>query len=90
MVKGVTRRVVIVKSPDRELFDEAYFIVREGAPEGVTAEDLIAEARRITSTSLSARLPARLRGGPGPGPVLFSLLGGGLVGLIWAICAFLV
>ncbi|MDR2615994.1 MAG: translation initiation factor 2 [Oscillospiraceae bacterium] len=32
MVKGVTRRVVVIKSPDRDIFDEAIFIVREGLP----------------------------------------------------------
>ncbi|MDR1590238.1 MAG: translation initiation factor 2 [Oscillospiraceae bacterium] len=32
MVKGVTRRVVVIKSPDKDIFDEAIFIVREGPP----------------------------------------------------------
>ena len=29
MVKGISRRVVVVKSPDPEIFDEAIFIVRD-------------------------------------------------------------
>ena len=31
MVKGVTRQVILVKSPDRRLFEEAIFIVKEEA-----------------------------------------------------------
>ena len=30
MVKGIARRVVVVKSPDPKVFDEAIFLVREG------------------------------------------------------------
>ena len=29
LVKGVSRRVVVVKSPDPKLFEQAIFIVRE-------------------------------------------------------------
>ena len=29
MIKGISRRVVVVKSPDPEIFDEAIFIVRD-------------------------------------------------------------
>lgn len=31
MVKGITRQVILVKSPDPKLFDEAIFIVKEEA-----------------------------------------------------------
>ena len=31
MVKGISRRVILVKSPDPRLFEEAIFIVREDA-----------------------------------------------------------
>lgn len=47
MVKGVSRRVIVVKSPDPKLFEQAIFIVREGAEQGgVTAEKVLAEARQ--------------------------------------------
>jgi hypothetical protein len=47
MVKGVTRRVVVVKSPDRDIFDEAIFIVREDLPDGgsVCGKDVVMQAR---------------------------------------------
>ena len=48
MVKGITRQVILVKSPDPRLFEEAIFIVKEEAlaREGVTAEHVLKEARR--------------------------------------------
>ena len=48
MVKGITRQVILVKSPDPKLFEEAIFIVKEEAVnrEGVTQEQLLRQARR--------------------------------------------
>ncbi|MEI3141651.1 MAG: hypothetical protein V8S34_09100 [Lawsonibacter sp.] len=45
MVKGITRQVILVKSPDPRLFEEAIFIVKEEAlaREGVTAERVLEE-----------------------------------------------
>lgn len=34
MVKGITRQVILVKSPDPRLFEEAIFIVKEEALAG--------------------------------------------------------
>jgi len=49
MIKGISRRVIVVKSPDRRFFEEAIFIVREGVvgEKGVTAEQVVEEARRV-------------------------------------------
>ena len=48
MVKGITRQVILVKSPDPRLFEEAIFIVKEEAlaREGTSAEQVIREARK--------------------------------------------
>ena len=48
MVKGVSRRVIVVRSPDPKLFEQAIFIVREDGMQGsgVTAEKVLAEARQ--------------------------------------------
>lgn len=48
MVKGVSRRVILVKSPDPKLFEQAIFIVREDALSGggVTADQVLAQARQ--------------------------------------------
>ena len=50
MVKGISRRVVVVDSPDQRFFEQAIFIVRnDAAGEGVTARELVEEARRVIS-----------------------------------------
>ena len=57
MVKGTARRVVVVKSPDKRVFDQAIFILREDALRegGVTAEDVLGEARRVAGEYLRTR-----------------------------------
>lgn len=46
MVKGVSRQVIVVRPPERRLFEQAIFILREDVPrEGITDEMLLREAR---------------------------------------------
>ena len=49
MVKGTSRRVIVVESPDPEYFEQAIFIVRNDVFErkGVTAQQVLGEACRI-------------------------------------------
>ena len=48
MVKGVARQVIVVKSPDPRLFEQAIFIVKEDAfHKGVSADAVLQEARRV-------------------------------------------
>ena len=51
VVKGITRQVILVKSPDPRLFEEAIFIVKEEAlnREGVTTEQIMREARQAAA-----------------------------------------
>ena len=47
MVQGVSRQVIVVKSPDPRFFEQAIFIVKEDAfGKGATAEAVLQEARR--------------------------------------------
>lgn len=46
MVKGISRQVIVVQSPDKKLFEQAIFILKENAV-GVTEEALMKEAQRI-------------------------------------------
>ena len=45
MVKGVSKQVIVVQAPDRKLFEQAIFILREDSP-GLTDEALLKEAER--------------------------------------------
>ena len=51
MVKGISRQVILVPSPDPKLFDQAIFILKEDMGEGVTDEALLKEAQK-TGTDL--------------------------------------
>ena len=86
MVKGTNRRVVVVRSPDPKIFEEAIFIIREDLfHRGSSPEKIMAEARRSASDYLrrtakkqSAKGPwARLRG------TLFGLAGALAAGAAW-------
>ena len=47
MVKGISRQVIVVHSPDPKLFEQAIFILKDGAVEqGITEEVLLKEARK--------------------------------------------
>ena len=48
MVKGISRQVIVVHSPDKKLFEQAIFILNENAVEkdGVTDEMLLKEAQQ--------------------------------------------
>ena len=48
MVKGISRQVIVVHSPDPKLFEQAIFILKEDAVgEGITDEMLLKEAKQV-------------------------------------------
>lgn len=51
VVKGTARRVIVVKSPEAKIFEEAIFIIREDAisENGVSAARLLEEAHQIAA-----------------------------------------
>ena len=69
MVRGTSRRVIVVESPDTNLFEQAIFIVRNDAlsKDGVTAQQLVDEACRVARSytrSHSTRRPLLRCGSP--------------------------
>ena len=52
MVKGVSRQVIVVQSPDKKLFEQAIFILNENAmgQQGITDEALLKEAQQAIRT----------------------------------------
>lgn len=88
MVKGISRRVVVVRPPDNKIFEEAIFIVREN---GQGARDVLREACTVAETYLKNRPVRRYyrRRWASWQLGLSAGLGGGAVGLAWALTALL-
>ena len=83
MVKGNSRQVIVVHSPDQKLFEQAIFILKDGAVgrEGVTDEDLLKEARQVLTVSQKKR-----RGILGFGPI-WAFGGAAATGIVWLLTA---
>ena len=90
MVRGITRQVILVKSPDPKLFEEAIFIVREEAlaGEGADVERIMKEARQAADGYLK-RGKAWARRGERLPPWLWSAAGAALASLCWGGWLFL-
>lgn len=57
MVKGVSRQVIVVHSPDPKLFEQAIFILRdEAVGKGITEDDLLKEAQQVIRAPQKRRL----------------------------------
>lgn len=86
MVKGVSKRVIVIKSPDRRIFDEAIFIVREDVTAKVTGDDILKEAQDVAGkyvkTHIKKGLFSRLS------PSLAALCGAGMTAAVWALFHF--
>ncbi len=67
MAKGTSRRVIVVDSPDTNLFEQAIFIIRSdiAAKEGVSAQKLVDEACRVARNYSRAHSPTRAPLRPG-------------------------
>lgn len=77
MVKGISKQVIVVNSPEPRLFEQAIFILREEAlREGITDDKLLQEARQILRTE--GRKERRWLAGS-----LWALSGAGVTGLVW-------
>ena len=86
MVKGISRQVIVVHSPEQKLFDQAIFILNDDAVgrEGVTDEMLLKAADKLLRNS-----------GSKDGPKFFSYgafwasVGALATGIIWLVTSFL-
>lgn len=90
MVRGTSRRVIVVDSPDTELFEQAIFIVRSdvSSRSGVTAQRLVDEACRVARSCgrTQTRTKSLLRRGS---PALWCGVGAGGIALAWLLSALI-
>ena len=86
MVKGISRQVIVVHSPDQKLFDQAIFILKDDAvgKEGVTDEMLLRAANRLLSTPGKNRKNNRATFG-----VLWAGVGAMVTGFVWLLTVWI-
>ena len=83
MVKGLSRRVIIVDAPDPALFEQAIFIVRDGviSKAGVTQEQVVSQARQVAQGYAEGQFRGRSR----LSRLGWTLLGAGGMGAAWLL-----
>lgn len=86
MVKGISRQVIVVHSPDPKLFEQAIFILKENVTDqGITNEALLKEARKaIRTPEKEGRKWVLYRFGP-----VWACGGAMVTALVWLITSFL-
>ncbi len=91
MLRGAKKNMIVVRTRDSRMFEEAYFVMRRDTGTAVDETDMLWEANRILESTAHGigREPApkpvrsRLRGA-----IWFALglvSGGGVTGLLWLL-----
>lgn len=90
MVKGISRRVIVVDSPDPRIFEQAIFIIRNDAltGSGVTSQQLVDQAVHIAKNYARSHTTEHSRQFRLT-PLLSALLGGCCIGLIWLLATLI-
>ena len=97
MLKGAEKRMIVVRTRDSRMFEEAYFVVRPEADRDSRNEsDMIREANRLLENSMAGwqdetvrgTSPIHRRGGIYRRAIWFLaglLSGGGVIGILWLL-----
>ena len=82
MVKGISRQVIVVHSPDPKLFEQAIFILKDEAvsKDGITDEKLLKEAKHLIASHSINKRKNQFFAGP-----VWACGGAVLTGIIWLL-----
>lgn len=81
MVKGISRQVIVVESPDQKMFEQAIYILKDGQ-KGLSDDDLLREARKISQMQQEgSRHSVFLY------VLIGALIGAALMGVAWVLTA---
>ncbi len=87
VVKGISKRIIVVKSPDPRIFEQAIFIVREdyACQAGISQRELMRQARQ----AVGGFLPAGKQTSAGVVPwlrgLLYAAAGAAATALAWVM-----
>ena len=89
VVKGISKRIIVVPSPDPKIFEQAIFIVREDfvGETGVSEKELLRQARQAANSYLHSgvsrpgKVLPRLRG------MMYAVAGAAATALAWVMVA---
>ncbi len=86
MVKGISRQVIVVQSPDQKLFEQAIFILKDDAvgKDGITDEMLLKTADKLFHSSGHSNKPNVVHYGS-----FWALVGAMAIGLAWLVTALI-
>jgi len=85
MVKGISRQVIVVHSPDQKLFDQAIFILKDDAvKDGITDEMLLKSANKLlNSSNPNKKMPLASYG------AVWACAGALVTGIAWLVTALI-
>lgn len=83
MVKGNSKQVIVVQSPDPKLFEQAIFILRDDAviQGGITEAQLMREANALIDKETAK---GKVLSGP-----IWACLGAGVTGMLWLLSSLI-
>lgn len=87
MVKGISRQVIVVRPPDKELFEQAIFILKDPAA-GVSDAEILLQAQKAADLYLRTRTTGGRAKGTALAPLLFGLLGAFTASVLWILWGF--
>ena len=84
MVKGLSRKVIIVKSPDPKIFEQAIFIVRDDylSTQGIGQKQLLRQAQQAANGYVDRTYGWHRFGNLHP--AFYTLIGATAIALVWA------
>jgi hypothetical protein len=64
MLKGAQKRMIVIRTRDSRLFEEAYFVMRRDLPDtDAHQSDMLWEANRLIERSMGVPSPVSVEGG---------------------------
>lgn len=87
VVKGISKRIIVVKSPDPRIFEQAIFIVREdyACQAGISQRELMRQARQAVGGYLPAGKTASGGVVPWLRGLLYAAAGAAAAALAWVM-----